>query len=301
MKKKVAVLAVIFLVLIAASAGVIAISSTTGRKSDKKKIVASFYPVYVIAENLCDGIDGISVSNMTPNQTGCLHDYQMTTEDMKKLEDADIFVLNGGGMETFVEKVATEMPGLTLIYTDAGVDMLESDEEEGEYNAHAWLEPSRYKKQAENMAAELAKADPSNKERYYENLDKYTAKIDEVAKEYEDFFTGKTGRRNTIIFHEAFEYLSLFAPVDVLAAVEVEGDNSALSAGELAEVVDTVNSENIDFIIVEEQYRLSIADRISEETGADVLVLDSLVTGDGSKDAWVKGMKDNLDKLKKYF
>ncbi|MBR6396765.1 MAG: zinc ABC transporter substrate-binding protein [Lachnospiraceae bacterium] len=301
MKKKAGVLAVIFLVLVAAAAGVIAISKNTGRQSDEKKIVASFYPVYVIAENLCDGIDGVSISNMTPNQTGCLHDYQMTTEDMKKLEDADIFVLNGGGMETFVEKVVSEMPGLTLLYTDEGVDMLESDEEEGEYNAHAWLEPSRYKKQAENMAKGLADADPANKEKYFENLDKYTAKIDEVAKEYENFFAGKENRRNTIIFHEAFEYLSLFAPIDVLSAVEVEGDNSALSAGELAEVVDTGNSQNIDFIIVEEQYRLSIADRIAEETGADVLVLDSLVTGDGSKDAWINGMKDNLDKLKKYF
>lgn len=38
---------------------------------------------------------------MTKPQTGCLHDYQMTPADMKKLENADVFIANGAGMESF--------------------------------------------------------------------------------------------------------------------------------------------------------------------------------------------------------
>ena len=301
MNKKVAVLLVTFLVLIGLSAGVLALSGKSGRKKAGFDVIASFYPVYIMAENICDGVDGVNVSNMTPNQTGCLHDYQITTEDMKKLENADVFILNGGGMETFVEKVVSEIPSFSLIYTDDGVDMLPSEEEEGEFNAHAWLDPARYKKQVENLAKGLSGYDPANNDKYMENMEKYIEKIDEVAAAYAEFAGSVTERRSTVIFHEAFSYLPVFAPVDVLAEVEAPGDNSALSAGELAEVVDTVNAENIDFIIVEEQYRLSVADRIAEETGADVLVLDSLVTGNGAKDAWISGMNDNLEKLRVYF
>lgn len=298
MKKKAIALLAVFCILILAAVGVVALSGGRNTKNNGYNVVTSFYPVYIMAENLCEGIEGVHVSNLTPNQTGCLHDYQMTTEDMKKLDGADALLLNGGGMETFVEKVAGSMPELKLIYSDAGVDML-TDEEEGT-NAHAWLDPERYRKQVSNLADGLSELDPEHKAQYEANRDAYLAKIDEVMEAYRNAFSDQSAHRNTIIFHDAFAYLEELAPVTVLAEVEVEGDNSALSAAELADVVDTIRSEDIDFIIVEEQYKLQIADRISEETGAEVLVLDSLVTGDGDKDAWIRGMKDNLEKLREY-
>ena len=59
------------------------------------RIVTSFYPMYVATINITDGVDGVEVYNMTKPQTGCLHDYQLMTEDMKTLEKADAFVING--------------------------------------------------------------------------------------------------------------------------------------------------------------------------------------------------------------
>ena len=59
--------------------------------------------MYVLAENLTEGVSGIEVSNLTENQTGCLHDYQLTSRDMKLLSRADVFLVNGAGMELFME------------------------------------------------------------------------------------------------------------------------------------------------------------------------------------------------------
>ena len=61
-------------------------------------IVTSFYPMYVAVSNLVDGIDEIRVRNLSEPQTGCLHDFQLTPEDMKLLSGADVFVVNGGGI-----------------------------------------------------------------------------------------------------------------------------------------------------------------------------------------------------------
>src|SRR5512145_2903253 len=62
-------------------------------------IVTSFYPVYIIARNVADSIDGVKVVNMTAPVTGCLHDYSITSADMKNLEGAGILLINGAGME----------------------------------------------------------------------------------------------------------------------------------------------------------------------------------------------------------
>ena len=89
-----------------------------GQREDGKKefrIVTSFYPVYIDVINIAKGIDGVSVVNMTKPQTGCLHDYQLTTEDMKTLESADAFVINGGGMESFMEKAMKQNKDLKVV------------------------------------------------------------------------------------------------------------------------------------------------------------------------------------------
>ena len=72
---------------------------------DKFLLVTSFYPMYILAENLTEGMEGVEVLNLTQNQTGCLHDYQLTSRDMKLLAKADAFLINGAGMELFMEKV----------------------------------------------------------------------------------------------------------------------------------------------------------------------------------------------------
>ena len=44
---------------------------------DNLKIVTSFYPMYLDAINITRGVQGVEVVNLTPSQTGCLHDYQL--------------------------------------------------------------------------------------------------------------------------------------------------------------------------------------------------------------------------------
>ena len=65
-------------------------TADNGQKADGKfRIVTSFYPVYIATANITKGVDGVEVINMTKPQTGCLHDYQLTTDDMKTLDRAD--------------------------------------------------------------------------------------------------------------------------------------------------------------------------------------------------------------------
>ena len=69
------------------------------QKDGQTTIVTSFYPMYVLTLNVTDGIDGVTVQNMAEQNVGCLHDYQLRPGDLVRLEGADVFLANGGGME----------------------------------------------------------------------------------------------------------------------------------------------------------------------------------------------------------
>ncbi len=75
---------------------------TLAKESSRLKLLASFYPIAIMALNIIDGVEGVAVESMAQQQTGCLHDFQMTTADMKKAETADAFLINGAGMEVFL-------------------------------------------------------------------------------------------------------------------------------------------------------------------------------------------------------
>src|SRR5699024_8334738 len=55
-------------------------------KEDKIKVVTSFYPMYLLTSNVVKDIDNVELINMTDSSTGCLHDYSLTTDNVRSEE-----------------------------------------------------------------------------------------------------------------------------------------------------------------------------------------------------------------------
>ena len=115
-----------------------------GAAAEEVSVMATFYPVYILAENVLENVEGVTLSSMTPPSTGCLHDYQLLTSDMRALAKAQALLINGAGMESFLPDVESQFPNLKVIDCSQGVELLEEGETEekhhdhghGEYNAH---------------------------------------------------------------------------------------------------------------------------------------------------------------------
>lgn len=88
----------------------------------KTQIMTWFYPMYIATLNVAGGIPGVEVRNLTRPQTGCLHDYHMTPEDLVQLGAADVFVVNGAGMEAFLDKVIRQRPELRIVTASDGIE-----------------------------------------------------------------------------------------------------------------------------------------------------------------------------------
>ena len=134
MKRILIAMLLVLLALGAAGCG----TQQQGGHDKKFRIVTSFYPMYIDAINITKGVDGVEVVNMTKPQTGCLHDYQLTTEDMKTLEKADAFIVNGAGMESFLDKVIKQQKNLKVIDASKSDD-INFLKDGDEVNPHVWL------------------------------------------------------------------------------------------------------------------------------------------------------------------
>ena len=94
-------------------------------------VVTSFYPMYIAGMNVVGDIDGVTLKNLSEPQTGCLHDFQLTPADMKLLSTADVFIINGGGIESFIEEIAVQYPDLKLIEASEGIEFLCEEDAHG--------------------------------------------------------------------------------------------------------------------------------------------------------------------------
>ena len=66
------------------------------------RVLTSFLPIYLFTKNVAGNAPGVQVDMMLPPSLGCPHDYSLTPADMKKIAAADLFVVNGLGMEEFI-------------------------------------------------------------------------------------------------------------------------------------------------------------------------------------------------------
>ena len=272
----------------------------TDKSAEKKtaepfRIVTSFYPMYVATINITDGVDGVEVYNMTKPQTGCLHDYQLMTEDMKTLEKADAFVINGAGMEDFMDKVTEQQKKLKVIDASRGIELIH--DEEGD-NPHVWLSVTDAITQVRNIADQLKEADPVHAAQYEKNAAAYIEKLTSLKSEMHAALDN-VPHKDIVTFHEAFPYFAQEFKLNIIGVVEREPGTEPTPT-ELQETIEQVKALPSKVLFTEPQYSPAAAETIARETGAKIYTLDPVVTGEATpaaKNAYIDTMKNNMKTL----
>ncbi|MDD5439803.1 MAG: metal ABC transporter substrate-binding protein, partial [Candidatus Omnitrophica bacterium] len=257
-------------------------------------IVTSFYPVYITTLNVAGHITGVRVTNLTRPVTGCLHDYSLTADDMKKLATADILVINGYGMESFFTDVAKRYPRLKTIDLSDGIPVITGP---GGDNPHVWVSITNAIIQVHTLGKALAALDPVHKDIYSKNASEYAERL-EALKTTMHRELGAFRGKKIVTFHEAFPYFAREFGLETSAVIERE-PGSQPSARELATTIDIIKANGIKAIFAEPQYPAMAAQTIAKETGSRVYTLDPAVTGPDTPEAYLVIMEKNLATLKK--
>jgi len=286
-------------------------SAMTAQPPEPTTILCSFFPVYLFTKNVVGDAPGVSVALMLPASKGCPHGYDLTPGDGKRIADAKIVVVNGGGLEEFDEKkIKNFNPNAVVVDSTKGLKLVEAlcchDEEEEEghehhhhesgKNPHTFTSPLMAAQQVKVIADELAKADPTRGEIYKKNAAAYSAKLEAIGKEMKDALPKAKGAK-VVTSHEIFDYLATDLGVTVVGEVQTGTKGDAPPR----KLIEKIKKEKAKAIFTEPQYSSKKAELIAKEAGVPAFQLDPLASGpdDAAADHYEKTMRANLETLKK--
>ncbi|HLN64995.1 MAG TPA: metal ABC transporter substrate-binding protein [Symbiobacteriaceae bacterium] len=269
-------------------------SQFTG-EAGKLKVAASFYPVYEFVKAV--GGDHVQVVGMVPAGTEP-HDWEPTPQHMRTLNEAQLFVYSGAGMESWVDKTLKSLDNkqLTVVETSKAVELLSGDEHADDGHGHGealdphiWLDPQGVVKQVELIRDRLVQFDGAHKAEYEANAAKYIADLKQLDA---DFQTGLSScqRRTFFTTHAAFGYLAHRYNLEQHPIMGLTPDAEP-KPRDLAKVVDEARQQQVHYIFFEPLVSDRVARTVAEEIGARPLVLNPF---EGLTNAEVKAGKSYL-------
>lgn len=277
-----------------------ACTGNTAQTDNKISVTASFYPVYIFTLNLLNGIEEIKVECMAEQSVGCLHDYTLTAKDAKLLSDSQALVINGAGMESFLEDAFAGVENLKVIDSSMNIDVVCKEEHHQEEapgnhhhheNSHIWLSLGNAKVQVENIRNGLVKEFPQYESEIEKNYSDYINRLNALEEERKAILL-QTNEVNVISFHGAYEYLAQDLGFEIYHTVESD-EGCEPSAKELASLSNTVRKENIKALFVSPNYSGSAAEILKRETNAEIYTINPIISGEEKLTAYEDIMKEN--------
>lgn len=266
-----------------------------GRNTPMPQIVSTTKPVYAFTELLCNGTD-LGVECLMSQNLSCLHEYTLQVNQLQKLENADVVIFSGAGLdESFLEYIK---PNQITIDSSESIELLcaenahehdHSHKHDGD--PHIWLSPENAKIMAKNIAAQLQIIYPEYKDVFNSNLTDLLQKLNDLQKYGEDILSDLSCR-NLITFHDGFAYLADALDLNIIASIEEESGSEA-SAAKLVDLVTLVNHYSLPTIFTESTGSTAAAEIISFETGVSIYELDLAMA---SKD-YFSAMYHNINTL----
>lgn len=257
--------------------------------SDKLRVLTTTAPLYSFTLNIAG--DAAHVENLLPSGTGP-HDFSLSPLDAKKVTDAHVLVINGVGLESWLDKVidsagagksAEEM--LIIVDTSNGIGTMNMD-------PHIWLSPLNAIIQVRNISDALIKADPRNREIYAANAEAYIIRLNNLDREISDEI--KTwSKKKFVAFHSAFGYFARDYGLHQAAVIQ-ETPETEPSPRHIASVIKTIRSKGIKSIFTETRASHKIISSLANDLGLKVYSLDTLEKGEPGSEWYEERMRANL-------
>lgn len=261
-------------------------SHQAAQNDDTLHILATTYPIYLFTKTLTKGVDGIDVSQLIDETVSCLHNYTLTVTDMKAIEKADVIVMNGVELESFMDDALAQTNAVTIDCSE-NIDLLpstghehhhhehEEDDHHGHYDPHFWLSEEAAQTMLNNILHGLSSLDESNQDSYQEN---FSAAVELFSENPLD--VSSLSCPYLITFHDGFQYFAHENGLTLLKSIEEE-EGSEASAADIKEIVALIEEYDIPAIFTEMNGSDDTAQAISRETGVEVYQLDMIMSGEG--------------------
>ena len=284
-------------------------------------LVTTTYPLYLFASEVTRGAEDVTVSLLVNQDVSCLHDYTLTVQDMKLLEQADVLIQNGAGLDSFVADTLASLPQenrAAVIDCSQSVQLLPlaqehdhededeahegEDEHHGDFDPHYWMDPSQAAEALQGIADALGDLDPDNRSLYSENA---TVATDTLVTAHTSMQTRLEPlvARELITFHDGFQYFAKAFDFTILMSIEEEEGREA-SAQVISETANLISSYGLPAIFTEVNSSDATAQASARETGVAVYPLSMMMSGPTESpgiQSYIDILNQNIDTILEAF
>ncbi len=267
---------------------------TAVESSSKPQVVASFYPLQYVAQQVAG--EHVEVSNLTKPGVEP-HDLELTPRQAASLIGAAV-VLHEKGLQPAVdEAIRNESPELVVDAAEV-VDLSAADDGTGE-DPHFWLDPTLLAEVAAGFTEAISEADPAHAADYRSANEQTQADLRSLDAEYRESLA-ECRSRTIVVSHDAFGYLGrrYDLMVEPIAGVSPSAEPSPQRLKALS---DLIRRDQVTTVFSERLGSSKLADSVASDAGIDTAVLDpieGLTSEDPSAD-YLSLMRDNLAAIEK--
>jgi zinc transport system substrate-binding protein len=272
-KAKFVAAAWLWLVPLLLAACVARVAGSSPMTGDEIVVVASIAPLADFARQV--GGDHVQVITLVPPGASP-HTFELSPAQVEQVARARLLVLNGVGLEYWADRLVAGAgnPGLIVVDTSQGIDLLEVDAGGVGGNPHIWLDPQNAIVQVSHIRDALVRADPAHTDDYRANAERYMHELRQLDQEIADE-VATWSNREFIAFHPAWVYFARRYGLEQAAVIQ-RSPGREPSPAEVAHIVETAQRIGARAIFAEPQFSAKAAQTIAAESGARVLLLDPL-------------------------
>ncbi|MBC2305604.1 metal ABC transporter solute-binding protein, Zn/Mn family [Listeria booriae] len=288
-------------------------SDAQKKDNDKLTVYTTVYPLQYLASQI--GGTYVDAHSVYPAGSDA-HSFDPTQKDMMNIADSDLFFYIGLGMEGFVDKakqslknenvkfvVTTDnlhLPTMSHEEEDHEHEEDEDGHDHGDINPHVWLDPNYMITMAATVRDNLSKELPAQKETFNKNYEKVVSQLKTLNTDYQTM-ADTAKHKDFVTAHAAYGYWEKEYGLKQIPIAGISTSDEP-SQKKLTTIVNTIKSEKIPYILLEQNTNSKIADVIQKETDTKTLKLHNLETLtqkdiDAKRD-YMSIMKDNLAALK---
>ncbi|MCE0494560.1 zinc ABC transporter substrate-binding protein ZnuA [Vibrio salinus] len=245
-------------------------------------VLTTIKPIQMITLELTEGV---TQPQVLLSSTASPHDYALKPSDVRRLNQADLLVWFGDGLEPFLKQIIQKKDPSKVItlsqlpnvnYHQFGDDHEDDGHHHGTVNPHFWLGPDVTEQVAVSLTKKLKTVDPAHAAVYDKNLAHFLNQLNGIDEQIQTKLS-PLKNKPYFVFHDAYEYFESFFGLNNMGHFTVSPERRP-GAKTLVHIRRTLNQYHDVCIFSEPQFTPAIINSVTRGTDAKIGHLDPLGT-----------------------
>jgi zinc transport system substrate-binding protein len=259
------------------------------------KIGVTLHPYYSWTASVVGTLPGYEVRALLPGDIDA-GDYQPRPQDIKRLADLDVVIVNGIGHDDFIFPMlkASGNTRAAIVRVNAETPMIRGGRGTG-VNSHTFISFSNAIQQTYAIQRALARLRPKDAAALQQNAADYARRLRTIKARAASQLADAAITR-VVTVHDGYGYLLQEFGLEVGGVVQ-PSHGLTPSAGELRDMVALLKRERITVVFSEASFPEPLLRVLRDEAGVTVFTISHIASGPFTADKFEREMQQNTDTM----